>query len=205
MEKISKRQVAAAAAPRSINTASIENKIDSILPKQNHAYGHIRNMLLNDISIENANTLCNYIIAMRQESNISESTRRNLLAIIGRFIRSFSLADDKNKSFAEITHNDIVDYTQNLRKSETEDPSQKWIGTYNFVIASLQKFYKWLYYPNVAAEERALPECVTGFRRIKRRELARYAPSDIWTIEEHKIFLKYCPSIRMRAFHANPN
>jgi integrase len=59
-----------------------------------------------------------------------------------------------------------------------------------------------LHYPNTSPEERALPECVTGFRKMKRKELARYSANDMWTMEEHQIFLKYCPSIRIRAYHA---
>jgi hypothetical protein len=118
-------------------TINLENKIDSILPKENHAYSHLKHMLLQDVAKENSNVLCNYIIAMRQESNISESTRRNLIAIIGRFIRHFNVID-KSKLFTDITHDDMVLYTQSLRKSEEEDPTQKWIGTFNLIISILQ-------------------------------------------------------------------
>ena len=41
-----------------------------------------------------------------------------------------------------------------------------------------------------------------GVRRLPRIEKSSYKPSDLWTIEEHAIFLKYCPSKRDKAFHA---
>jgi hypothetical protein len=33
-------------------------------------------------------------------------------------------------------------------------------------------------------------------------EKSAYKPSDLWTEEEHEIFLKYCPSLRDKAFHS---
>ena len=44
-----------------------------------------------------------------------------------------------------------------------------------------------------------------GVRRLPRKEKSCYKPSDLWTIEEHAIFLKYCPSKRDKAFHAMAN
>ena len=45
-------------------------------------------------------------------------------------------------------------------------------------------------------ENRALP------KKIKRKELTTYSANSIWTMQEHSIFLKYCPTVRMRAYHA---
>ena len=131
---------------------------------------------------------------MMLESNISASTRRNMIVMLYRHARQ------ANKKFYEITHEDMTAYLQSLRNSQ--DEAQKWIGTYNLAIAILQKFYKWLYYPNISSEMRALPECVSGFKKIRRKELARYSPNDMWTMEEHATFLKYCPSVKVRAYHA---
>ena len=44
-----------------------------------------------------------------------------------------------------------------------------------------------------------------GVNRLTRKEQSSYKPSDLWTNEEHFIFLKYCPSKRDKAFHAMAN
>jgi len=44
-----------------------------------------------------------------------------------------------------------------------------------------------------------------GIKRLPRKEKSPYKPSDLWTEEEHLLFLKYCPSKRDKAFHAMAN
>jgi site-specific recombinase XerD len=166
------------------------------LVSNDHYYNWLERMLLNKISIDNANIICDYVSAMRSEANISPITCRNLISNLCLFVRKI------NKLFAKITHTDISLYLDSLRKSEEDDKTQKWVGTYNFILPTIQKFFKWLYFPNTKSDNRALPECVSGFKRIKRKELARYSPSELWTLQEHNIFLKYCPSNRIRAYHA---
>jgi integrase len=43
---------------------------------------------------------------------------------------------------------------------------------------------------------------MNGIKRLARMEKSAYKPSDLWTEEEHEIFLKYCPSARDKAFHS---
>jgi integrase len=65
----------------------------------------------------------------------------------------------------------------------------------------LLKFFRWLNDPNNPdSKNRKIPKCMTGIRRLTRREVSRYKPSDLWTIKECEIFLKHCPSKRDRAF-----
>jgi hypothetical protein len=42
---------------------------------------------------------------------------------------------------------------------------------------------------------------MTGIKRLTRKEVSRYKPSDLWTIRECEIFLKYCPSNGTLATH----
>lgn len=37
---------------------------------------------------------------------------------------------------------------------------------------------------------------------LKRREQSIYKPTDIWTEYDDVIFLRYCPSKRMKCYHA---
>jgi hypothetical protein len=43
---------------------------------------------------------------------------------------------------------------------------------------------------------------MSGIKRLPRMEKSAYKPSDLWTEEEHELFLKYCPSPRDKAFHS---
>jgi tetratricopeptide (TPR) repeat protein len=41
-----------------------------------------------------------------------------------------------------------------------------------------------------------------GIRQLSRKEKSPYKPLDIWTNEDHALFLKYCPEKRDRCYHA---
>ena len=38
--------------------------------------------------------------------------------------------------------------------------------------------------------------------QLKRKEKSIYKPTDLWTAEDDLLFLKYCPSKRIKCFHA---
>lgn len=44
-----------------------------------------------------------------------------------------------------------------------------------------------------------------GIKQIPRKEKSPYKPSDIWTNDDHAIFLKYCPEKRDKCYHAMAN
>lgn len=93
-----------------------------------------------------------------------------------------------------------------MRKDESEDPTHKWIGTYNTRHMILSKFFKWLYNQNeMDCKKWILPRCLHGIKPIHRKEKSSYKPSDIWTNEEHALFLKYCPDKRDCCYHAMAN
>ena len=77
----------------------------------------------------------------------------------------------------------------------------KSIGTYNLYLIHLVRFFKWLYYPEYPKNERLKPKCILNLKTIPRREKSIYSPSDLWTTEDDLLFLRYCPSKRMKAYH----
>jgi site-specific recombinase XerD len=175
----------------------LQKKFDSIIAKEYDSYNWLKNMLSNQILYDNASAICDYVIAMQQEANISHNTRVNLVANLCKFAKFNSIINNK-KIFKEVTREDVLLYLQSIRtrnakknnnsnnnNSSNTNEDNKWIGTYNFTIGTLQKFYKWLYYPNVLHENRALPDSVSGFKKIKRKELTTYSANDIWTMQEH--------------------
>ncbi|MDQ6865035.1 MAG: hypothetical protein M3044_14570, partial [Thermoproteota archaeon] len=146
----------------------------------------------------NALDIAKYISAMKSETNMSDNYRRNIIKILS----SLSVFC-KNKPFKSMTREDNgLSYLDSLRKPESVDPMHKWIGTYNLYNTILTKFFRWLYYPDLPPKARPKPEVIENIYRLKRREISTYKPTDLWTEEDDSLFLKYCPSKRIRCYHA---
>jgi integrase/recombinase XerD len=149
------------------------------------------------ISKENALTIANYVISMKIETNLSVNHRRGIITslMLSEFLG--------NKSFKKMTHEDILLFLDILRKPEDADPLHKWIGTYNNRLIVFLRFFKWLYSPDIESSKRKKPEVVENIPKLKRKEKSIYKPSDLWSTEEHRIFLQYCGSNkRDRCYHA---
>lgn len=100
------------------------------------------------ITANNGSMICDYILAMQQESNISTSTRRNILITLVSFSKKTGLID-----FDKMERQNVKAYLSTFQRPEEEDPTHKWIGTHTIVTATIQKFYRWLYNPNVKPNE----------------------------------------------------
>ena len=49
------------------------------------------------------------------------------------------------------------------------------------------------------------PQFMQGIKPFPRKEKSVYKPSDIWTDEDHILFLRYCPDKRDKCYHAMAN
>jgi hypothetical protein len=78
----------------------------------------------------------------------------------------------------------------------------KWIGSYNLYCIQLIRFFKWLFSPDIEPDKRPKPAVVQNIPQIRRKEKSIYKPSDLWTNEEDLLFLRYCPSSRMKCYHS---
>jgi integrase len=152
---------------------------------------------LHVVSEYNATTIVEYITAMKSEVNPSNNYRRDQIEVLSRF----STYND-NKPFKDLTRANIIAFLESYRKTETQDPMHKWIGTYNIFRIYLLRFFKWLYYPDVEPDKRPKPSMVENIPNLKRREKSIYKPSDLWTQQDDLLFLKYCPSKRDKCYHA---
>ena len=103
---------------------------------------------------------------------------------------------------SDIERKCVIPNDKAIRKPETVDPLHKWIGTYNLYGIYLLRFFKWLYHPNVEPKKRAKPPVVENIPQLKRKEQSIYKPSDLWSQEDDLLFLRYCPSKRMKCYHA---
>ncbi len=174
----------------------IESIIDGLLPYYKSIY---KQMIL--ANLQNANTLYEFLLTEQNEKNVKLSTKTTHIKIIYHFNKFLNFKD-----FDKITKQEILDYLNSLRKSETDDPTHKWIGTYNTRQIILCKFFKWIYNRDEHDKEKwIIPECLQRIKPLPRKEKSPYKPSDIWTNEEHSVFLKYCPEKRDRCYHAMAN
>ena len=113
----------------------------------------------------------------------------------------FSKYND-NKLFKDLTRINILGFLDSFRKTETQDPMHKWIGTYNLFRIHIFRFFKWLYYPDIEPIRRSKPSVIENIAQLKRKEKSIYKPSDLWTQQDDLLFLKYCPTKRERCYHA---
>jgi integrase len=107
-----------------------------------------------------------------------------------------------NKPFSDMTRDEVISFLGSLRKAESEDVMHNWIGSYNLRLTFFARFFKWLYYQNMEPSKRPKPHVIENIPFLKRKEQSIYKPSDLWTTEDDLLFLKYCPSKRMKCFHA---
>jgi integrase/recombinase XerD len=157
------------------------------------------------LSKENALTVCEYVIAMKREVNPRLSYKRYTI----QFLSELSRAVGIEKKFIDMTRDDILCYLDKCRKPENEDPLHKWIGSYNTKLVILSRFFKWLYYPNVEDAKRRnelsaferKPDCIMGIKRLKRKEISCYKPSDLWNQEDDLLFLRWVTNKRDRCYH----
>jgi hypothetical protein len=164
---------------------ALGKKISSITKSLSKPYYYkILNELLKTNPF-NTNIIFDYIITEQTEINIKNSTIETKIKILVWLSKHH-----ENKSFKEMTKQDILEYLNCLRKPSAEDPANKWVGSYNGRQMILLKFFKWLYYPEEDYRKRPTPLSMQGVRKLPRKEKTSYKPSDIWEAREHAVFLK---------------
>ena len=157
------------------------------------------------LSKENSWTISEYIIAMKREIN----PRLSYIGTTIQVLSEISKLNGIGKKFIDFTRDDVLSYLDKSRKPENQDPLHKWIGTYNMRRIILFRFFKWLYYPDVANPNRRSelsslekkPECIVGIPKVRRKEISCYKPSDLWTQEDDLLFLKWVTNKRDRCYH----
>jgi integrase/recombinase XerD len=150
-------------------------------------------------SEENALTIAEYIMTLMTEINLSDHYREDLITVLSKLS---SHHPGNNKSFKMMTRQDIVAFLNRFRKNDASDPLHKWIGTYNLYRMHILRFFKWLYYPDIEPDKRPRPEVIDNIPQLKRKEQSIYKPTDLWTVQDDILFLKYCPSKRIKCYHA---
>lgn len=146
---------------------------------------------------QNIKIIIDFIHGCETEKNISPKSKQGYVDVLSKFSNFHN-----NKHFKKVTRGDIIAFLNSFRKPEELDPLHKWIGTYNLYKVLLDYFFKWLYYSAAGPENRPKPACIENIPRLKRKEKSVYKPSDLWSVEDDILFLKYCPFPRERCYHA---
>src|SRR5918992_2631070 len=174
----------------------LELKMDSIfdgVPVSSYFNSILRDMVATNS--QNTQIFLEYILMEKVEQNLSRLTILNHIQILYYFSRH--LDHKPFDTIDTITKDDILSYFVSLRKPETEDPTHKWVGTYNVRQMILNKFFRWLYNQNEPDSKKWItPPYMQGIKALTKKEKSPYQPSDVWNNEEHAVFLKYCPSKR---------
>ncbi len=173
-------------------------KIDAITQFASKPYFNNALKKLAENNVENATIICKYIMSEQHEINIKQSTQEGKIKIL-LWLSNFH----SGKSFKELKKEDIVTYLGSLRKSLIDDPSQRWVGSFNGRQMILNKFFRWLYNSDEPDQrKRMTPPCMQGVKKLPRKEKTRYKHVDMWDAREHAVFLKYCPDKRDQCYHA---
>ena len=134
---------------------------------------------------------------MKNEINLSDKYRVSLLSTLSDLSNFY----EENKPFSKITGDDLLSFLNSFRKAEPNDPLHKWIGTYNYYLIIISRFFKWFYYPDIPSSDRQKPAVIENLKKLPRKEKSIYKPTDLWTQDDDQLFLKYCPSKRERCYH----
>jgi hypothetical protein len=130
------------------------------------AHPHVKKHLLTKITYENCQVIINYILNFMTEVNPAQRYRINTISKLKQLAQYYH-----PRSFKDLTRQDIIDFLDTFRKSETVDSLHKWIGTYENTRIILLRFFKWLYYPDLEDRKRPKPAVMDNIPQIKRREI----------------------------------
>src|SRR6266581_6628676 len=178
----------------------IETKIENATEGLSSDCFNVLHKRVLPVNKDNALTICDYISTLKSEINPSDGYRKNNILLLCTFSIFFKNA--KSKLFKDVTREDILSFLDSLRKIESVDPLHKWIGTYNVYRIQLMRFFKWLYSPDIEQKQRPKPSIIENIPQLKRKERSIYKPTDLWTLEDDFLILKYCPNPRDRCYHA---
>jgi hypothetical protein len=126
-------------------TLSIQQSDSLFNKKFNQVTSDLKGYRINQLkNMEQPNSalVTEYLYCKMREASLKPASRANTIDRLYRL--SLFL---KNKSFREMTTEDIFSFLDTLRRTETQDPMHKWIGTYNLSLVKIISFFKWLYEP----------------------------------------------------------
>lgn len=158
-----------------------------------------RQMFL-ELKEDNRRVLAEFMNDMIVHENPRPNTKRVYIADLTLLSRYF----EHKKQWREFTRDDVMMFLQSYRKTPAVDHKERWISTVNRKTIIVQKFFKWLYYPTLDREQRnkkEKPDVVKDLPRYRKKEKTSVEATDLWLPPEDKVFLRYCPDVRLQLYH----
>ncbi|HEX6281960.1 MAG TPA: hypothetical protein VFZ67_06995 [Nitrososphaera sp.] len=148
-----------------INDPLFDHKLDLITAG---ARTFLKEHLLNKISRENCLTIINYFLAMQTETNLSDSYRQDTIHKLKQLAEQPKHNPNNNKTFRDMTRQDVLQFLDRLRKPESVDPLHKRIDSYNLISTVLLRFFRWLYFPDISpSKEGPIPPVMENIPQTK--------------------------------------
>jgi hypothetical protein len=69
-----------------------------------------------------------------------------------------------------MTTEDIFTYFDSLKRTESDDPMHRWIGSYNLTVIKIISFFKWLYEPDTHSINRQIPTFLNSVKCLNERK-----------------------------------
>jgi integrase/recombinase XerD len=146
--------------------------------------------------------VADFIIESYHKKNIAVKTKCAYITSLVYLSRYLG----HKKSFGDMTAEDIVTgYLNSLKRPVEADSDERWINTFNLRAAVYLKFFKWLTQRDLPANERKLSKVpmLKGLKFLKRKGPKTHVkPTDLWTLEDDALFMKYCEDSRIVCYHA---
>lgn len=168
----------------------------------------IQNYFLEFPTERDKELVADFLISCSQKENVAIKTKRVYLIALTYLSRFL----DNKRSFDVITAKELTEFLNSRYKDQTQDPKQSWISTQRTMGLALQKFFKWLAYPDLTPKERSKlpkeqwPPVLKGFVLQRKKGALLQSPvtqRDIWDDKDLSVFLKYCTdNPRLRLYHA---
>jgi hypothetical protein len=175
-------QVSVSNSTSKSKSALLEREIDETVAGLQASFGK----LLCSIDQKNAGVIVEYISALRSEVNLADTYRRDVIVLLCKISKY-----TKDKPFRNLVRSDVLEFLDSYRKTETEDPMHKWIGTFNIFRMHLLRFFKWLYAPEIEPKKRQKPPVVENIQKLRRKEKSIYKPSDQFVRDKFAYCKKY--------------
>lgn len=178
---------------------SLNLKLKEVCKDQSPAIQHL---ILELPREEDRELIADFILEYPNDTNglpMSPATKRGYIANLVYLARYLG----HKKSFKEMTKGDIVDgYLNSLRVPFHEDIDQKWVNTYNKRAGCYLAFWKWLTQRDLKREERQTPPQLKGLRFANKARKTSTKREDLWSPEEHLVFLSRCENLKLACYHA---
>jgi hypothetical protein len=84
----------------------------------------------------NVLVICDYISSLKSEINPSNNYQRDSIILLCKLSVFFK----NDKTYKEMTREDLLSFLDSFRKVEAVDPLHKWIGTHNLYRIHLMRF-----------------------------------------------------------------